>query len=258
MLEPIQTTEEVTEEQEIVTPASEVTEESVAPESAASEEQVETSTEQATIEQPSPEPQSAPAGYVPKDKFVASAQESILNAERVKVRDARIEQLTIQDTPTDEAMRALYPEWDQLDEYNKRVLIRQETIAMQNARTLAKQQDILDRQQLEDELDQVIENNPKLSGKEAEFKRFARNPKNRGIAAEVLAKAFLFDVEDEISQAPTPQLMTTEALPAGSGGPRGDLKPKKISLEEARAIRQTDHKRYLELVKSGQIEEDDI
>lgn len=211
----------------------------------------------AAPEQPSPDP-APPEGYVLKDKFVASAQESILNAERVKVRDAQIEQLTNTDTPTDEAMRALYPEWDQLDDYNKRVIIRQETIAMQNARTLTQQQELSDRLKLEDELEAVIDGNSKLAGREAEFKRFAKNPKNRGINAETLAKAFLFDVEEAAptpaAQPTNPQPMT-EAMPAGNGGPRDDLTPKKISIEEAAEIRKTDYKRYKDLLDRDMIEE---
>jgi hypothetical protein len=188
-----------------------------------------------------------------KQKFVDSSKESILNAERVNVANERINQLTKTDTPTDEAMRVLYPEWDQLNEITKKTLIRQETIAMQQSQTLAKQQEIDARQKLEDQLDDVIENSeyaPKLTGKESEFKRFARNPKNRGIAADTLAKAFLFDVEPE--PQPTPM---TEALPAGSGGPREPLTPKKISIEEAAEIRKTDYKKYKALLDSGQIEE---
>ena len=207
-------------------------------------------------EQPSPEPQTPP-GYVPKDKFVASAQESILNAERVKVANAQIESLTKQDTPTDEAMRQLYPEWDNLDDYNKRVLIRQETIARQNAATRKEQQDLAARLRLEDEVDSVLDDPKfsKLKGREAEFKRFALKPSNRGLSADVIAKAFLFDAEDETPPAPTPEPMPNEALPTGSGGPRGPIKPKKISIEEAAEIRKTDYKRYKELLDSNQIEE---
>ena len=190
-----------------------------------------------------------------KDKFVNSQREAILAAERVNIANARIEQLTNTDTPTDEAMRKLYPEWDQFNEITKTTLIRQETLAMQQAQTLAKQQEIDARQKLEDQLDDVIDNPdfPKLKGQEAEFKRFARNPKNRGIAAETLAKAFLFDAEEPAPSTPNPKPM--EALPAGSGGPRGDLKPKKISIEEAAEIRKTDYRKYKQLLDSGAIEE---
>jgi len=234
-------------EPEIETPQTQEPETPQAP----TDEVVETPTEP-TPEQPSSQPEPEPY----KEKFKESAKEGILLNERVKVRDAQIESLTKQDTPTDEAMRQVYPAWDGLDDFTKGVLIKQETQEMKQRRMEARQQEIDSRQKLEDELDAVVENSEfalKLKGKETDFKRFARNPKNRGIAAETLAKAFLFDAEDESPPAkPTPM---KEALPAGSGGPRGDLKPKKISIEEARKIRETDYKRYIELVKTNQIEE---
>jgi hypothetical protein len=209
-------------------------------------------TPQAPVEAPqdsAPQPQEQQT--VPKDKFVASAQESILNAERVKVRDQKIESLTKTDTPTDEAMRLVYPEWDQLDAYNKNVLVQIETTKMQNARVLADQQDIKERQKLEDELENILEINPKLKGKESEFKRFAKNPKNKGISADVLAKAFLFDVELEPSAVPKVQ----EALPTGSGGPRDPLGPKKMTIEAAAELRKTNYKAYKEALDAGLVEE---
>jgi hypothetical protein len=247
MSEPIQTPEEGTETKDQVTPQADPapvepqSTDDVTPETPTGDVQPE------DVTPPQPE-------VVPKEKFVASQRESILNNERVKVAESRLESLTKQDTPTDEAMRALYPEWDSLDDYNKRVLVRQETIAMQNARVIAEQQAIIDRQKLEDELDSVIDANDKLKGKEAEFKRFARSPKNRGINAEILAKAFLYDGSD--GEPATPPAPKPEGLPAGNGGPRDPLKPKKISIEDAAEIRKTDSKRYMELAKSGQIESD--
>jgi len=247
MSDTIQTPDEGTELQDQVTPQADP--EIETPQTP--DEVVETPAAEPTTEQtPSePEPQDP---Y--KKKFVDSAREGILLNERVKVRDARLETLTKQDTPTDEAMRKLYPEWDNLDDYNKRVLIRQETNAMRQARLEAQQQEILDRQKLDDELEDVIDNTPKLKGREAEFKRFAKQKKNLGIPAETLAKAFLYEPDEE-APAPQPEPLPKEALPVGSGGPRGDLKPKKISLEEAAHIRKTDSKRYKELVMAGQIEE---
>jgi hypothetical protein len=247
MSEPIQTPEQGTE-LENVTPQENV--EIETPQTPS--EEVEPAKE--PQEQPSPEPQT-PAAPDYKQKFVDSQREAILLAERNKVKEAQIESLTKQDTPTDEAMRNLYPEWDKLDDYNKRVLIRQETIAMQNAATRKEQQDILARQRLDDEVESVMDDPKfsKLKGREAEFKRFALKPANRGLSAEVIAKAFLFDA-DESSPAPQPQV-TREALPTGSGGPREPLKPKKISIEDAAVIRKTDFKRYKELLDTNQIEE---
>jgi hypothetical protein len=250
-MEPIQTPAEGTELQDEVTP--QVDPEMETPQTPS--EEAEPSLEEPQ-EQPSPEPQT-PAAPDYKQKFVDSQREAILLAERNRVKDAQINSLINQDTPTDEAMRKLYPEWDQLDEYNKRVLVRTETIAMQNAATRKEQQDILARQKLEDEIESVMDDPKfsKLKGKEAEFKRFALRPANRGLSAEVIAKAFLFDADDETPSQPNPQPLPKEALPVGSGGPRGSLKPKKIPLEEAEKIRKTDYKRYKELLDANAFEE---
>jgi hypothetical protein len=245
----IQTPYQGTEQEPVISQVDQAAE-PAAPSAVTPGEEVETPLQEPAPEAPSPEQPVTP-DY--KQKFVDSQREAILLAERERLANTRINQLTNTDTPTDEAMRVLYPEWDQLDDYNKRVLIRQEAAAMQTTAVLAKQQEIEARQKLEDQLDDVIDNSefaPKLKDKETEFKKFARNPKNRGIAAETLAKAFLFDVEE----LPTPTPMT-EALPAGSGGPRGDLTPKKMSLEEAAQLRKTDWKKYKELLDAGAIED---
>ncbi len=249
MPEPIQTPDEGTEPKEQVTPQAD-------PEIETPQTPGEVETPQPAIEPTTPEPQPQPQTDF-KEKFVHSQRESILNAERVKAANARIESLTKQDTPTDEAMRGLYPEWDNLDEYNKRVLIRQETIAMQNAATRKEQQDLAARLKLEDEVDSVLDDPKfsKLKGREAEFKRFALKPANRGLSAEVIAKAFLFDAEDETPTPTPPKPMPTEALPTGSGGPRTPLKPKKISFEESEKIRKTDYKRWKELLDADAFEE---
>lgn len=240
-MDPIQTPDEGTE----------TTEEQpeIAPEITENPETPENPTEAPEPEAEPVEPQPADPDY--KQKFVESSKESILNAERVKVKEAQIEKLTKTDTPTDEAMRVLYPEWDQLDDYNKRVLIRQESAAMQTAAVMAKQEELDAKLKLDEEIQTEIQTNEKLHGKESEFKRFAKNPKNKGIPAETLAKAFLFDVE--VPTAPAP---VGEALPPGSGGPRGDQGPKKISIEEAAEIRKTDNNRYMELAKAGLIDDD--
>lgn len=213
--------------------------------------------DQPQTEHPSSKPQPQPQiDY--KDKFVNSQRESMLNVERVNVANARIESLTKEDTPTDEKMREMYPDWDELNEVTKRTLIKQETQEAGIRRLADQNRLLLEMQNLEDQLDDVIENSeyaPKLKGKEADFKRFAKNPKNRGIAADVLAKAFLFDAEDETPTPPAdPQ--PREALPTGSGGPREPLKPKKISGEEAKKLRETNYAEWHRLVLAGVIEEE--
>jgi len=248
----IQTPDEGTELQEQVTPQADPEMETPQTPGEVAEPSIEEPQEQTPQE---PEPPAAP-DY--KQKFVDSQREAILLAERNRVKDAQLESLTKQDTPTDEAMRALYSNWDELDPANKNFYIKQEAQEMRQKRLEAQQQDILARQRLEDEIESVLDDPKfsKLKGKEAEFKRFALRPANRGLAAQVIAKAFLFDAEEETPPAqgdppPTPR----EALPTGSGGPRTPLQPKKISIEEAAVIRKTDYKRYKELLDAGAFEE---
>lgn len=204
------------------------------------------------VEQPSPEPQPTAPDY--KQKFVDSQREAILLAERNKAKEAQLESLTKQDTPTDEAMRQLYPEWDTFTDITKQAFVGIEAQNMRQARIESQQRDISARQQLDDKLEEFLETPPeafkKITGKEAEFKRFAKKKNNIGLSLETLAKAFLFDAEEE-----TPPTPMREALPAGSGGPRDPLKPKKISSEEASKLRTTDYKRWLELVKADATEE---
>ncbi|HZT34773.1 MAG TPA: hypothetical protein VFA15_02550 [Nitrososphaera sp.] len=171
-------------------------------------------------EQTPQEPQPAAPDY--KQKFVDSAREAILQNERIKVKEAQIESLTKQDTPTDEAMRALYANWDELDPVSKNFYIKQEAQEMRQRRLEAQQQDLLARQQLDDKLDDFLENPPdqfkKLAGRETEFRRFAKRKNNIGLSLDTLAKAFLFDAEEApATQAPQPA--PREALPTGNGGP---------------------------------------
>lgn len=241
MPEPIQTTEEVTDLDEIEAPQPQVEETTENP----SEEPENVEALKAEVIEPSPDP----VDY--KQKFVESQREAILLNERNKIKDAQLEKLTNKDTPTDEAMRLVYPEWDDLNEVTKKALVKTEAQEMRQKNVEAQQEEIMNRFKYDEDLNTVIESNSKLSGKEAEFKRFAANPKNKGISAEVLAKAFLFDVESD-----APVVPRGEALPTGSGGPRGDLTPKKISLEEATQLRKTDNKRYMELAKAGMIDDE--
>lgn len=117
----LQTPPEGTEEQEQTTP--QAGQEQETPETPTGE-VVETPNPEPTSEQTPPDPQQPeqPAAPDYKQKFIESGRESILNAERVTAANARIEQLTKTDTPTDEAMRQLYPEWDQLKDAGVRKL----------------------------------------------------------------------------------------------------------------------------------------
>lgn len=192
-----------------------------------------------------------------KNKFIESQRDAILNHERLKQKDAHISKLTTKDTPTDDEMRSLHPEWDQLDDYNKRVLTQ---IRQADKRAIAAEERAaaLERKrEFEDSLVDFVDTPPEefkgLKGKESEFKRFAQRKANIGLPLDTLAKAFLFDIQDEIQPVHTPTI--TPGLERGSGGPRTASKTK-ISLTEASNLRKTNFAEYRRLVLAGQIEDD--
>ena len=244
--EEIQTTDEVTE----------TTVEAPADNSEVSEQETPQTPEVEKTEQHSQQ-ENQPTEPDYKNKFVESQREAILQNERLKQKDAHINKLTNKDTPTDDEMRSLYPEWDQLDDYNRRVLThtrqteKRAIAAEQRAEALERKREFEDN--LEDFTDSPPQEFKALKGKESEFKRFAQRKANVGLPLDTLAKAFLFDIQDEIQPEHKPTL--TPGLERGSGGPRTAPKTK-IGLEEASLIRKTDYKRYMELVKNNQIEED--
>jgi hypothetical protein len=197
------------------------------------------------------EPAQPQADY--KQKFVDSQREAILLNERLKQERTRNELLTKQDTPTDEAMRQVYPEWDQLDDYNKRVLIKQEATNMRTAKLELELAEAREERKLDAEIDSLLDSTDpkltKLQGREAEFRRFAKKPANKGISAETLARAFLFDAEEAPAPAPAPT--TRPSLEKGSGGPKEPAKPEGMTLEEEAELMKADPGRYAELIRKG-------
>jgi len=253
MNEEIQTPEEGTELEEVVTPKDD--QEQQTPDNLPVEESPEGDGEgeEAPVQQPDPKP---PVDY--KQKFVDSQKEAILLNERNRIKDSRIEQLTKQDTPTDEAMRQLYPDWDTFNDIAKKAYIKVEEANLRQARLEARQQEIDDRLKLDEQVEDILENPKflsKLKGREADFKRFAKKKENRGISGEILAQAFLFDASDDEAPAVEHKPNLSPGLERGNGGPRQAPKPKKLSLEDAANLRKTNYKEYMRLLNAGMIEE---
>jgi hypothetical protein len=93
---------------------------------------------------------------------------------------------------------------------------------------------------------------PELEGKIDEFKIFASKASRVGVDFEVLASAFLFDVDKQKKATPAKKGQMFEQ---GSGGvekrkPGGD----KLTVEEGRTLMNTDFNKYKEMLKAGKIE----
>jgi hypothetical protein len=178
-----------------------------------------------------------------KKKATAQGQENIVLSR--KLEDAtRPKELTNQ--PTDSDLRAAFPEWEVMTE-NERSLARR-TFATERLTTSILQEREQEKatQRWNTELELTIAQKPALQGKEQAFKEFANKPTHRGAPLETLVSAFLF----EASSTPTPTRPTprTPGLESGTGGPKTPEKPKLLSGEELKNLRQSDpaaHRKYI-------------
>jgi len=196
-----------------------------------------------------------------KKKATTQGQENILLNARLEAERTRNAQLTSKDAPTDDEMRGLYSNWDELDEASKTFYRNQRQIDKRAARAEGLVLTLSERIEFDNKLDDFHEEVPadfkKLEGRETEFKRFAKRKANVGLPLNILAQAFLFDAQIDAPPAPHTPTNKGPGLENGSGGPRSAPTHKKISIEEAAIIRKTDWKRYKELSDTNQIEEFD-
>lgn len=251
MSEPIQTPPVGTDKQDPITPTVET------PQADPNLETPQAPTVETPADEQTPPQPPQPVDY--KQKFVDSQREAILLNERNKQKDAHLSKLTSKDTPTDDEMRSLHTWWNDpnvddatRDFYREQAARDKKLKATENLAMTA-----LQKLEFSEKLDDFIEEPPAefkgLTGKEAEFKRFAKKKDNIGLPLDTLAKAFLFDVSDDLPPTHTPTL--TPGLENGTGGPRTAPKPQKVSLEDAKNLRETNYQEYLRLVKAGQIED---
>jgi hypothetical protein len=197
-------------------------------------------------QEPEPKPEETVDFW--KNKATEQATENIVLNGKVKKYESRGE-LTNQ--PTETELRAAFPTWEFMTETEKDLSRRQLISERKADLALAAQQKRDEDEKWNNSLEFAITSNPDLSGKERDFKEFASKPTHRGAPVDVLVDAFLHK-----SSTPTPKPTPRQVLEPGSGGPKEPVTPKKVTLEEAKVIRETDYKRYMQLVKSGQIEED--
>lgn len=210
---------------------------------------------------PSPSPESEEGKY--KKKFIASSREAIIlhgkNEKNEKLTNAIDDASQIKEMP-EEVIKTEYPEWEEMTETEKR-LAKESWINRERFNRI--HQAAMEGKDIEEwskNVDKFVEDPkslityPQLEGKTDEFKIFANKQSRRGADFSLLVSAFLFDV-------------TTNTKPKkgamfenGSGGPNDKNKPKsdKITLEQARVLRQRDYGKYREYLRAGKIETADL
>jgi hypothetical protein len=192
---------------------------------------------------PEPQPTTPPVDY--EKKFAESTRENQLLQAKLAEQEKARQDLTKE--PTDSELRAAFPEWETLSEFEKRMA--REALA---AKRMAATANTSVKQMQEDRawstsIELALSSDQALQGKEQEFRQFASKPQYRNVPMDVLTAAFL----QKAGAAPQPPAPTPRpGLETGTGGPKTPDRPKLLSADELRTLRKTDEKAYIVYIKA--------
>ena len=191
-----------------------------------------------------------------KKKFSASARENQRIYSKNRVMNQALEEANEIPEPTDDEMKSEFNDWELMGETEK--MLAKETVisrkwrgrisqAKEQAAKIEKWNESVN-QFVEDP--KVLSDNPDLEGKTEEFVEFATLDTNISVPFYFLVAAFLHEQSKERVSHKGKMFET------GSGGPNDRPTPAsdKISLEDARRLRETDYAKYKELLSAGKID----
>ena len=208
---------------------------------------------QAEVEQKSEEPD-----Y--KKKFVESTRESQILASRNRKMTEVLEQADQIPDPTPEELKAQFPDWELIDPVQQTLIkdsIKNKKIFSMLGQVTKEARDIEAWNAKVDEFvgdPKTLIQYPDLEGKQDELKVYATKATRRGVDFEDIVASFLFSEsknkpknKGSMFQAPTP-------------GPSAPVKPKsdKISMAEAMVLKQTNYRKYRELLVARKIDMDEV
>lgn len=206
---------------------------------------------------PEPPKEPTPPAVDYEKKFAESSRENQLLRERMAAEERARQELT--KDPTESELRAAFPSWDLYDDTQKE-FARRTFGAERTASTAARiAQELQQDRAWNTSIELAISSDPALQGKEQAFKQFASKPQYKNVPMDVLISAFLqkHGAAAPPTTPPAPAPAPKPGLEPGNGGPRTpDQGPKKYSGEELRTIRETDQRRYEEIIKSGQYDDE--
>jgi hypothetical protein len=182
-------------------------------------------------------------------KFSESTRENQILLAKLKAAEEKLGKVAITEIPAEQELKNLYPDWEMMGELERKLaeksLIFERRLKKVEQDFSGMKEEREWNEQLDNFLEKVkiLENYPELEEKEKEFREFAKKPTHKGVSLEVLAKAFLFKKEEAI-----PPTRRAPVLEPGSGGPKEASPKKKMTPEELRVLRQTNYKKYKEII----------
>jgi len=192
-----------------------------------------------------------------KEKFGHSTREAQLIAERERVANQKLEELTKPKEITDEVMKEKYPDWDNYDDAVKATLKNQIKLEQEVTNLKQSQSEYLNERKWENQVKSFLDENEEteiysIKDKDA-FRKFCNRADRKGMNLDILAKAYLFEAKDEDKPAPKKGSMLENG--SGQGASKKHTTDKKeYTAEDAKRLRENNPKEYERLIKSGALD----
>lgn len=191
-----------------------------------------------------------------KKKLSASAKENQKIYAKNRIINKALAEAEDIPEPTEQQLQAEFKDWDIMSETEK-VFAKETVVSRQWRQAISKAKEQTTKiEKWSDSVDEFVDDpatfidNPGLEGKTNEFKEFATQEENNSVPMKILVSAFLHD--NSSGRTPNKGRMFEK----GSGGPNNKPQPKndKLTIEEARRLRDTDYNKWKEMLKAGKIE----
>lgn len=199
-----------------------------------------------------------------KQKFSNSSRRNQIVEAQLKELQKTLGDITKEDIPTDDEMRAMDPDWDYRSDFEKNLAVKVEAGQRMNRRLHVQVKTIVDESDRATAIALLCENDPRLAGKEDDFFRFASKNENRNVPTDILVNAFLFEAKDDAPETPAtpetpaPSQPTVETPPTlERGNPTGGRAPSTPSStgdftpEQLKELRTKNQKEYMRMIRQG-------
>lgn len=157
--------------------------------------------------------------------------------------------------PTEEELTKEFKDWDIMSDFEK--TLAKETVVSRNWRKTISQakEQATKIEKWNDSVNEFVDDpatlvsNPELEGRVDAFKEFAQSENNNSVPMNILVSAFL---HEQSKASPKRGKM----FPTSTGGPneRPNNNTGKLSMEDARKLRETDYGKWRDMLKAGKIE----
>lgn len=189
-----------------------------------------------------------------KSKFANSSRRNQIVTSQFEELQKTLGDITRDEVPTDEEMIRQVPDWEYLSDREKNNERKMVVLEKRQNKIMHTMSNITSDITRSGKIEEYINKEPKLAGKEDEFYKFATDKRNEGASMDVLLSAFLYEDIPEIPEE-EPKKPAPQSLERGnpSGGEERNTSPKGLSDEDLAQLRKTNPQKYFQLIRKGAI-----